>query len=175
MKKVLSAIILFLSGFYKTYISNRKDHSNSTPPNPHPEQHQMSQIKCHQVENLQGNIDAFCHPAILFPDFVGQDLENVTLEQFQGGYDTYFFYREDYSSYTEIKDGRYIIKGYDDGVNVGNWLVSLQIIGEYEDLKAIVCFNFGEVPIIREEESKGPDDLDMTICYFMFSTKPKRN
>ena len=170
MKNIINNIARFLSRFIKRCFSKKENISNPILPSINSEQLTPPVInqneKKPKLENLLG-----CHTAILFPDPVGDVLDGVSLYDFQNEYDYNFFYREDNQNYTEILDGVYVMKADKNGVNVENRLGLLKVIGVYDDLKAIICFNQSKIQIVHEIESKGPDGLYQTICYYKFLYK----
>jgi len=170
MQQIINIITRFLNMLIKAFSPKREYISDSKLLNNSPEQ-ATNQLKSHSENKIKLENLFDYHTAIMFPDFVGDGLNGVTLREFQGGYDSYFFYIEDYENYTEIVDGAYIIKGYENEVEIGNWLVLLEVIGTKNELKAIVCHYMSEVAIVHEIESKGPDRLNQTTCYYKFLTK----
>jgi len=170
MRKIINYITRFLGGFIKRCFSKRENISNSILPSSNSEQLTPPVINQNEKKpKLENLLD--CHTAILFPDPVGDVLDGVSLYDFQNGYDYYFFYREDNQNYTEILDGVYVMNADENGVNVENRLGLLKVIGVYDDLKAIICFNQFKIQIVQEVESKGPDGLYQLTCFYKFLYK----
>jgi hypothetical protein len=110
--------------------------------------------------------------AIWYPETIGDGYENELLDSMRDGYDFHMFYFEDYMNYTEIVSGDYILSGYENGEKIGDWLFNILVIGQYNQIKAVLGFYKAEIEIVGEVKTVGPDGLDMTMCIYKIINSP---
>lgn len=120
----------------------------------------------YKEKTLRLNFGLKIPEAILWPDQFGDGYENDAFESLKNGYGCLFFYFEDYINYTEIVDGIYIISGYENQINIGDWLVEITVFGSLGEIKAIACKYIESVKIISEVRTIGPTGLDMIKCIY---------